>query len=407
SRSLARRQCCRWSSNWSSKHQNMEGGRLISDLFDEAKKVSKPLRKRIRNQMVPTLLNADVTTYSALYQLIHNADAPKELRLTACNAVNILNDLVDHHQATEALLTALTQEGVDTKLRYDAISSLTRIKSRRAIPMIVDILADKSEDPSLRIWIVNQLYAWDEIPELREIVLNIIYDETENPGVRGELIEKQHHLFVTDDDIGHLVYLLNNPEPVVRFWAAYAINGGRIGLTAIPYLDRIAATDTTVPDYSCRWHVGREALMVLDGLTCGINETGGLPYLLSPTLEFLRFEKAEQAVAVPSLSIDAQWLREELAKRWPRIVFDVRPGLTTYVLDWRVDIEGEVLFGGLHCDRYAITITGLSDAVASFAFHISTLFPDEDWWLYQWLWAECDLGQFATSDLLHAELLSH
>jgi hypothetical protein len=205
-------------------------------------------------------------------------------------------------------------------------------------------------------------------------------DQKDDRKVREDAIE--HTAWFHEESlVTDYIALLSDPEPDMRFWAAYGLGVMRTDISsALMELDRVAAFDHIAPDGW--WHIDREALDPLENIywqRLGLRKDGDSReriYVISSAPEYTtlqwRFNQGpygeHKKLMPPSLKVDHQWLAEKLAEEWPNIRLNVRePRPQTYLVDWLIEIEHEALIGGLHRDQYAVVITGSQKAVRVFA----------------------------------------
>jgi hypothetical protein len=165
----------------------------------------------------------------------------------------------------------------------------------------------------------------------------------------------------------------------------------------------LTAFDTQLPRYF-GWQVGREALQALEMIDYHAHDVyqddawkRGYLYLISPALEYWDYLRAyrkwqqgggyiDTAPPAVTMHLDPEWLQEQLSAHWEGIEFGVRPPTQTYLLDWKLSIEGVLVLGGLHRDGCGLVLsTGRDAAVATFAAWYRGLFaPEQALYLYRW-----------------------
>ena len=85
-----------------------------------------------------------------------------------------------------------------------------------------------------------------------------------------------------------------------------------------------------------------------------------------------------------TLDIDPAWLTDRLREQWPDVQLNTRePRPQAYLLDWRMTMEGKIVSGALHRDRYAVVITG-DDAYPFAAWYRSIVASEQPLYLYEW-----------------------
>lgn len=355
---------------------------------------------RYANDPFDVILNSGITTYSALFATIRDEYAPLPLREAGCLALGRLSKTVDKRRAVPVLLTAL--ESTTTELHFSAIFALTLLNSKRGVPKLRAIAADKHIAQSLRR---NAIYALGTalVPDTINTLLDIINDENEAIELRAEALEQSQN-YPDESLISLYIEFLSHPSADLRFWAAYC-------LVCIPIidisaardkLDLLGAFDIALPRYF-GWQVGREALQALEMIDYHSFDVyqdeawkRGYLYLISPASEYWDYlqtyrkwqqddEYIDTAPPAVTMRVDPDWLREHLSA-WEGIQFNVRPPTQTYLLDWKLTIEGMKVLGGLHRDGYGLVIsTGRDEAVATFAAWYRGLFDaEQELYLYRW-----------------------
>ncbi len=356
------------------------------------------------NETIEALRAAGVTTYSQLLALVRDEHGDEKLRESGCWILRTLSSKVDKRRAVPALLTAL--QSTSDRIRVAAAHGLDGTKSKRAIEPLLKISLDQNETVDLRN---GAIYAVATLKDARvtEAMRQIALDTHEHPLLRGTAVEWTH-TFEPEHYMDDYLALLADEAADVRFWAAYRIGTSWGDMRpALEAIDRVAAFDHTVPAH-WHWHVDREALFALENiywrlLTGQQPEANGEyfyfhPYLISPTAEYMTFnwlygregDKLNSPAQEPApvmLRIEPTWLAAQLERDWPGIRFNVRqPRPQTYLLDWMVTIEGNMLIGGLHRDQYGVVLTSEKDeAIFQFAaWYRGIVAADEKLYLYEW-----------------------
>lgn len=356
------------------------------------------------NKTVETLRAAGVTTYSQLFALVRDEGAGEKLRETACWTMRTVASKVDKRKAVPALL--ITLQSPNEALRVAAAHGLDGMKSKRAIEPLLKISLDQSETVAIRN---GAIYAVATLKDVRvtQAMRQIALDTHEHPLLRGTAVE-WGHTFEPETYMDDYLALLADEAADVRFWAAYRIATSWGDMRpALEAIDRVAAFDHTVPAH-WHWHVDREALFALENiywrlLTGQQSEINGEyfyfhPYLISPTAEYMTFNwrygrwgdnlnPSAQEPAAATLRIEPTWLAAQLERDWPGIQFNVRqPRPQTYLLDWMMTIDGDVLIGGLHRDQYVVVLTSEKDeAIFQFAaWYRGIIAAEETLFLYEW-----------------------
>jgi hypothetical protein len=345
-----------------------------------------------------------IRTYSQLFAFIQDQNADPELRAIGCYALSYMRKVVDARRAIPPLLNAF-KTADDDHLRQGAAHALGMLKSRRAVQPLLDILNDRTQPVHTRHWAIDSLALIGDkraLPLFRQII-----DDTNEPvALRGYALEL---LFEEPDPVDRFIELLSDPSPDIRFWAAYCLSSTS-PLAALAELDRVAAYDHTLPD-GWGWQVSREAILSLEtiyyrklrGTSDEIEDSHdwygqGPMYLISPAPEYdtlhILYRKQVDAFTYTSdplpdiqLSIDPNWLAEQLRTAWPEIQFNVRqPRPQAYLLDWSLQTGGTLVIGALHRDGYAVTaIANDEAAIMEFAVQYRQFFPAEQrLYMYEW-----------------------
>jgi len=373
----------------------MQDNQLISDL----------IKVEFHPDSLKNLQENSIETYSQLFDLLHDSSADIELRKTACHAVSKLYKSIDKQRVAPALLVALQSDRVE--LRRDAAKSLT-FHSKRAKEPLIEIIQNKKEDQSVRIYSILALSYVEDL-SIFSIFLKIINDVTDDLEVRCLALENSY-MHADENSIKHYVELLSNESPNIRFWAVFAlvnIAGHQHDISdALPKLDEIVANDHTLPE-RWGWHVDREAIEALESIYFRpyrqffIDEDGEQDEhrwsvcLISPAHEydrFMYFNRSYQAgfgyTIEPeppiTLKIDVDWLKNQIEEHWQDANFDVRRQSQAYTLSWLLQIDGYNLLGGLHRDDYAIVLTGHRTAVYEFAAWYRGIIKEHKLFLYGW-----------------------
>jgi hypothetical protein len=350
---------------------------------------------------IAALRQGGITTYSRVFALIRDENADAELRATATWAMSWLRKIVDKRRSVSPLLTAL--QSTDEKVRCAAAHTLGMLESRRAIKPLMEFASDKNQ--SLRVR-VDSILALCSIDDQRnsDFLRKVAFDQGENVEVRSAAIE-----FSYDQDFNRTfqdwVKLLSDPASDIRFWSAYRLSQHFDNITpSLSKLDHVVAFDHTLPEY-WGWHVDREAMMALENAYMqhwmGITDEDGeycssfYTWLISPAPEYMTFiqnyrQMADDAtyttapISPVTLEIDPTWLADRLREQWLDAQLNARqPRPQAYMLDWRMTVDGKILSGALHRDRYAVVITA-DDIYPFAAWYRSIITPEQPLFLYEW-----------------------
>lgn len=345
-----------------------------------------------------------ITTYSQLFAALKDDQADSTLRLEMCSTLHQLYKTIDRRRAIPPLLTALktsSSEGI----RAEAARALGQLGSRRAVPALMQIAADKASSRSLRF---DSIIALGMIHDQRAVsaLTAIAQDEIDDLHVRTVAIEQFAYISAKDSFQNYIAWLMH-PQADIRFWAAFVLTdlGSQINISAaLNVLDQVVAFDHNVPSY-WGWHVDREAIQALETIFFypirQLDPAERFPvcqsYLISPAPEYDTFIRdyrrwteslkySTQQTPPVSLKIEPTWLSEQLTSHWQGILLNTRqPRPQAYLLDWQLEIGGTTLIGGLHRDSYAVVLSGDSEAVYPFAVWYRSIIPaQQPLYLYEW-----------------------
>jgi hypothetical protein len=350
-------------------------------------------------ETLETFRQHGITTYSRLFALLRDKNADMRLREAGCWTLSWAGKKVDKRRAVPPLLAVL-QSG-DTKAQDAAALALGWLRSRRAMKPIVEIiLADKERRMDVRESLITTICSIDD-SRIPELLKPLIFDQTDNVWVRSRAIEQ---LTILDGRwLSNWIALLSDPSSDIRFAAAGSLASERNLPSVLAELDRIVAFDHTVPTY-WGWHVDREAIPALEKAYLQMEaeyEASRLwisrSWLVSPAPEYDGFVQQyrtpleswvyETRPTPPvTLSLDPDWLADQLRRRWPDVELNARqPRPQAYLLDWRLRVDGQLLSGALHRDRYAVVLTSAnSEAVRTFArWYRGIIPPEQPLFLYE------------------------
>lgn len=360
---------------------------LISDL----EQLSIPFSE------LSSLVDAGITSYSALFALLADEAGDEALRIVAARALFALWQTVDKRRAAPPLLVALQspREG----LRQHAAAALGMLQSRRAVVPLIAIATDKHQPEQVR---VAAAFALGSIRDIRAApaLKQLIEDKTDSLLLRGVALEQIPDQR-SESDLHYYIALLSAEEADIRFWAAFRIAGMGIDITpAREKLDVVVAFDHTVPTYF-GWHVDREAILPLERIDYRLQNQDLSPednaywaetWLISPAPEYTTFvanhrrrredDHEPPPPPPPDLALDPGWLKAQIDQHYSNAAFQLRR-LQAYLLDWRVIINGAPLMGALHRDRYAVVLTGTREAMQAFASWYRTIIQ-HTLYVYEW-----------------------
>lgn len=360
---------------------------LISDL----EQLSIPFSE------LSSLVDAGITSYSALFALLADEAGDEALRIVAARALFALWQTVDKRRAAPPLLVALQspREG----LRQHAAAALGMLQSRRAVVPLIAIATDKHQPEQVR---VAAAFALGSIRDIRAApaLKQLIEDKTDSLLLRGVALEQIPDQR-SESDLHYYIALLSAEEADIRFWAAFRIAGMGIDITpAREKLDAVVAFDHTVPTYF-GWHVDREAILPLERIDYRLQNQDLSPednaywaetWLISPAPEYTTFvanhrrrredDHEPPPPPPPDLALDPGWLKAQIDQHYSNAAFQLRR-LQAYLLDWRVIINGAPLMGALHRDRYAVVLTGTREAMQAFASWYRTIIQ-HTLYVYEW-----------------------
>jgi hypothetical protein len=250
---------------------------------------------------------------------------------------------------------------------------------------LIRVAFDKQAATERRIFAIIDL-SYPDDAELAHRFLSILADPTEPPEIRGEVCDK----FSDQWDARAVPVLhdaLRDESLEVRFWAAYAVYTAyfhipyRAKEVLLPVLDGLVASDEVLSDW---WQLGREALPALESIHYAkITQKNRFDatiqtVLLSPKAEYWTFSHQPDAAPLTTdLSIDSDWLAQQLKRRWLNLKLHVRrPRVQSYLLDWQIGTGKHKLIGALHRDGFGIVLTGLDQRlITRFAAWYRTLIP--------------------------------
>jgi hypothetical protein len=367
-------------------------------LLDDLKAVN------FREDKLEILKKNSISTYSQLLSLLGDQTTEPELRIEFCRALSFLFRMVDKRRVATPLIVALSSDVLDVRLAAAAV--ILEFGLKRAIPTLSELAIDKHQPQKMRFSVMAALrFTYDA--RACAVLWKIAVDETENIEIRRQALWETTDC---EDDVSlqNYIELLDHQSSDLRYGAAQ-----RLGLMryrrdispALYALDRVAAFDRALPEYG-GWHVGRAALAPLEAIYLRflIPDPEEPPYILtiSPAAEFDRFvdqyrhwnDGVYTTDSSPEVTfqVDRDWLAAQLRERWPMIELDMRqPKPQTYLLDFRLVLNGHLLIGGLHRDGYALVLTGYFtselEAMCEFVvWYRQLIAAEQPLILYNWPW---------------------
>ncbi len=348
-------------------------------------------------RVIKRLRKLKITTYTQLFALLRDEQVNPQLRADICEEIGRLFLWIDKRRFVPPLLDTL--KTTDESVLNNAIKALGNLESKRAISHISNIAIDKTRSYETRyaaiMALVEGIGDKEAIPALSKIML----DESDDIKIREDAIEQT--AWLSDPSlVNTYIQLLSDTKPDMRFWAAYgfAIMLMRTDISAaLGELDQAAAYDHIAPDHW--WHIDREALYALENIYWKkilINDMASQHgvYIISPAPEYHTFQRLfnnwendlRDKVQPPTLKIDAGWLTEKIVANWPQAKLNIRsPKPKTYLIDWMLEIDGELLIGGLHRDQNTVVISGSNIVVSAFTvWYRSIIDPKVFLFLYEW-----------------------
>ena len=274
-------------------------------------------------KLINAIKETDILDYDKLYALVRSNATEIKLRKQAIRMIGLLASgiiqtnpdtysrkriiYIDRRTAFSALRTALNTD--DKELQALVIWKLGILGHRGAVPILGEILLNKSEEKSLRLNALIALSCIYDDSRIKGIYETIAYDETEpNTELRGDVIEQLGQITRDEADINRFVTLLNHNSDTIRFWTAY----GLVFLTEycnlskyLTIIDKVVAYDSVIHQtapYGFWWHINRELAPALEHIYAQklLPKSYGefsRPYtmLISPQLEYWDFRQAKQA----------------------------------------------------------------------------------------------------------------
>ncbi|HUN05697.1 MAG TPA: HEAT repeat domain-containing protein [Aggregatilineales bacterium] len=351
-----------------------------------------------------------IRTYNQMYAAGLSDSADTDLLAHIGDALWFLDRKGDRRRMRPIILRLVrTVEGIPRSL---AINQLGFYEGRKTRELLMQIAEDKTEAPLTRHDAVYSLASHAHIvPEVQECFIRLVKDTTDSVRVRGRALECMPEY---PGIVDLCRTMLTDPSPDIRFWAAYCLTQTyHQDLTPVwKDLDRAVAYDHALP-VGFGWHIDREALLPLETFYFQAHlppfdsdyDGGRTPdfRLISPAAEYDSFINqhrkwqedwtytTDESVLPITLRIEPDWLRERIHEQWPDAKFNTRqPRPSAYLLDWLIEIDGELLSGALHRDQYAVVITstphrGSEQALFAFAaWYRGIIDATVPLYLYQW-----------------------
>lgn len=347
--------------------------------------------------VIKRLRKLKITTYTQLFSLLRDEHANPQLRADICEEIGRLFRWIDKRRFVPPLLDILktTHESV----LNNAIKALGNLESKRAIAPISSLAGDKARSYETRYAAIMALVEGIGDKEAIPVLSRIMLDGSDDIKIREDAIEQT--AWLSDPSLVNIyTQLLADPEPDMRFWAAYGFAIMQMWTdisNALRELDSAAAYDHTAPAHW--WHIDREALNALENiywfkLDLDTTHSKQQVHIISPAPEYTTFQwrynnwedDLREKIRPPIMKVDVDWLTEKLTENWPQATLNIRsPKPQTYLVDWCIEIDDELLIGGLHRDQYTVVITGNRKAVHFFtAWYRTIIDPKEFLFLYEW-----------------------
>ncbi len=343
-----------------------------------------------------TLNERGINSYDSLYSLMRNLDTDTDTLLQAYEVMYHLSDQVDKRRVVSPLMTALKSD--NSRLRQQAAWVLGACKSKRAVPLLIEMAQNRDENESVRRLAIMALQATRD-KRAMAAVAQYMTDPEEDDIQRAFITRSFAHTF-DESMLPTYIAMLEDDLPDIRFWAVYGINylASHDISSAFSAIDRIAAFDHNAAGL---WHVDREAFEALEKFYWKkffpyAKRNNVYMQIISPAPEYFTYaqdyhQKTETGyITLPTppvnLKVDPAWFAEQLKSLGAEL--NVRqPKPQAYLLDWKVKLEGGTLIGGLHRDGYCVVMRGDAKAMQWFAKWYRGVVTTEDK-LFLYVWAE-------------------
>lgn len=171
-------------------------------------------------------------SFKALADVLQDSTFSLKLRAAAC----WLLAQAHYGRASTALWKAFN--GNDEVLMWEAAKAFGILKTKSVFPKLISALKSKSiEHRTAAVYALGMMREPRAVTHLEAMVANT----KESPTVRGYAVEALAYL-KKRRSFNVLIAALNDPEPEVRWWAAFAL--GELGdKRALPELKRVASVD--------------------------------------------------------------------------------------------------------------------------------------------------------------------
>jgi HEAT repeat protein len=238
--------------------QNDEGEIALTDNFkarlETLVELSNPHSRRKVKENLARLLSLGAESLESLIAILKDQAIEGDIRLLVCW---ILGQLGDKTAATPLLEVF---SGQNINLSLEAAKSLGMLKSKRAVPPLIEELI-KGDNVDKR---AASAYALGLLLDERAVdpLLSVMNNKNDSPKVRGAAAEAlvwfgKKRKRVVDA----LISGLEDASVEVRFWSAFALGEMKVK-RAISKLEKLAAEDDEVlPGW---WSVGKEASNAID-----------------------------------------------------------------------------------------------------------------------------------------------
>lgn len=224
--------------------------------------LSNPITQPKIKQDLVRLLSLGANSLESLIAILKNHNLEDDIRLLACWILGQLGD----KRTVVALLEVFS--GQNITLSLEAAKSLGILKSKRAVPVLIEELR-KGNNVDKR---TASAYALGLLLDERAIdpLVSVLKNKNDSPKVRGGAAEAliwfgKKRKRVVDA----LINGLEDASVEVRFWSAFALGELKIRRAANK-LERLAAEDDEVlPGW---WSVSKEASNALDRIRSKASE---------------------------------------------------------------------------------------------------------------------------------------
>jgi len=238
--------------------KNDDGEICLSDKFkaklETIVELSNPLSRRKIKEHLAQLLSSGVDSLESLITILKDQAVEDDIRLTVCWILGQLG----YKRAAIPLLEVFS--GQNRSLSLEAAKSLGMLKSKRAVPVLIEELI-KGDNVDKR---TASAYALGLLLDERAIdpLLSVVNNKNDSPKVRGGAAEAliwfgKKRKRVVDA----LINGLEDASVEVRFWSVFALGEMKVK-RAMSKLEELAAEDDEIlPGW---WSVSKEASDALD-----------------------------------------------------------------------------------------------------------------------------------------------